>query len=263
MSEHPRRQPPAEQSNGAPPPYPQPPVHQQPIVHQQHPRYRPEPTFQPNQDFHQGPDFQQNPGYQQGWSYLHDPNAWGSPGAQHGAPPPGQPPPNLFPAPQRRRRILVAAVVALALIAGVATIVVAGYRDSREVAEQARAAKATTAPPPASYSASASEIAFEYLDSSGTVTVNSHEWRDSTLIVNVSVSVTEGELGFTFGGWGVEEDYAFAEDATPPSPALSADYLVAGESATGNIALEFEERGATTLRFNDTYHDPIAALPIP
>ncbi len=169
----------------------------------------------------------------------------------------------MFAPPQRRRRILVAVVVGLALLAGAATIVVTGYLDSREVALQARAAKQSTAPPPASYAASASEIAFEYNDSAGTVKVNSHAWQGSTLIVNVTVTITEGELGFTFGGWGVDEDYVFAEESIAPPPTLTAGYLEAGESATGNIALEFEERGAATLRFNDTYHDPITALPIP
>lgn len=228
MSDYPRWHPPGSGPQGAPPPRPQYPQNYQP--HPQQPPYQQFPQFVPPATPMYGP----------------------------GAPPP------LPPKAPRSRRGLVAALVALALIAGAATIVVAGYRDAREVERQALAQGASTAPPPASYSASTNEIAFDLGDSSGIFTLNSYEWQDTTLIANVTVRITEGELGFALAGWGVDGESAYAEESTPPEPAFTESFLLAGESATGNIALAFETRGASTLRLDDSYHDEaITALPIP
>ena len=234
MSDYPRWQPPGTAPQGAPPPRPQYPQSNQ--------------NRQNDQPHLQQPPRQQFPQF-----VPPAPPPYG-----RGAPPP--PPPK---AP-RRHRGLVAALVALALMAGAATIVVAGYRDSREVERRAITQGASTAPPPASFSASTNEIAFDFGDSSGIFTLNSYAWQDTTLIANVTVTITEGELGFTLGGWGVDGEFAYAEESTPPAPAFTESFLLAGESATGNVALTFETRGASTLRLDDSYHDEaITALPIP
>lgn len=170
-------------------------------------------------------------------------------------PSPGQPGDHLssqqFRPPKDNKPLLVTIIVVAVVVAVVATGAIVAW-----ISDKNRSAPPADSPSPAATAPSQSGNGIDFVsdDGAGRLEINNHRWQGGQLFVEISLSVSKGEVLYgtdVFNAFDQAGNLYPSSTDNAPAPQLTRGYLQAGEQTRGWVAFRADRQQMTLIMLSE------------